>query len=37
VLEVQQLSERKIGWVGVWVGNGSDGAFSNVVIRPPNR
>jgi hypothetical protein len=35
VLEVQQLSERKTGWVGVWVGNGSDGAFANLVIRPP--
>ena len=33
-LEVTQLSERRTGWVGVWVGNGSDGAFANVVLQP---
>lgn len=34
VLDVKQLSERKTGWVGVWVGNNSDGAFANLTIRP---
>jgi hypothetical protein len=34
VLSVEQLSDRKTGWVGVWVGNGSDGAFANLTIRP---
>jgi hypothetical protein len=37
VLEVQQLSDRKTGWVGVWVGNGSDGSFANLVITPSSR
>ena len=32
-LEVTQLSDRRTGWVGVWVGNGSDGAFANLVLR----
>ena len=34
VLEVRQLSDRKIGWVGVWAGNNSDGSFANVAIKP---
>jgi len=33
-LDVKQLSDRKTGWVGVWVGNGSDGAFANLTITP---
>jgi len=37
VLEVKQLSDRKTGWVGVWVGNNSDGAFANLVITPAKR
>jgi hypothetical protein len=32
VLEVRQLNDRRSGWVGVWVGNGSAGAFANVAI-----
>ncbi len=32
-LDVKQISERKSGWVGVWVGNNSDGAFANLLIR----
>jgi len=34
VLEVKQISDRKSGWVGVWVGNNSGGAFANLDIRP---
>jgi hypothetical protein len=34
VLEVKQISARKTGWVGVWVGNNSDGAFANFVVKP---
>jgi hypothetical protein len=33
-LVVTRLSERTKGLVGLWVGNGSDGSFSNLVIRP---
>jgi hypothetical protein len=33
VMEVRQLSDRKTGWVGVWVGNGSDGQFANLTVR----
>jgi len=33
-LDVKQLSDRKTGWVGVWVGNGSDGAFANLTVTP---
>jgi hypothetical protein len=33
-LDVKQLSDRKTGWVGVWVGNGSEGAFANLTITP---
>jgi hypothetical protein len=33
-LDIKQLSDRKTGWVGVWVGNGSDGAFANLTITP---
>lgn len=31
-LVVTQLSDRKTGRVGVWVGNGSDGTFANLKI-----
>ena len=37
VLDVTQLSDRKTGWVGVWVGNNSDGAFANLRITPATR
>jgi hypothetical protein len=33
-LEVKQLSDRKRGWVGVWVGNESDGRFANLKVTP---
>ena len=33
-LEVEQLSARKTGWVGVWAGNGSGGSFANVRVTP---
>jgi hypothetical protein len=29
-LQITQLSERKHGQVGFWVGNGSDGSFRNL-------
>ena len=32
-LTVEQLSKRKTGKLGVWVGNGSDGDFANLVIQ----
>ena len=31
-LEVEQLSDRKTGWVGFWAGNGSGGQFANLRI-----
>jgi len=31
-LVVDQLSDRKSGWVGLWVGNGSGGEFANLKI-----
>ncbi len=33
-LVVNQLSDRKTGWVGFWVGNGSDGEFANLKLTP---
>jgi hypothetical protein len=33
-LEVRQLSDRKRGWVGFWVGNGSGGSFANLSVTP---
>jgi hypothetical protein len=33
-LEVKQLSTRKTGWVGLWVGNGSSGEFANLKVLP---
>ena len=33
-LVIEQLSTRKEGWIGFWVGNGSDGWFKNLVITP---
>jgi hypothetical protein len=33
-LEVEQLSNRKSGWAGIWVGNGSGGDFANLKITP---
>ncbi|MFB6318442.1 hypothetical protein [Saccharicrinis sp. FJH54] len=31
-LVVNQISGRETGWVGFWVGNGSDGNFRNLTI-----
>lgn len=31
-LIINQLSSRKKGWIGFWVGNGSDGYFKNLKI-----
>jgi len=33
-LEVKMLSTFKTGKVGLWVGNGSDGSFKNLVVKP---
>jgi len=33
VMDIRQLSDRKSGWIGVWVGNNSDGQFANVTVR----
>ncbi len=33
-LEVTQLSTRKTGWVGLWVGNGSGGEFAGLKVAP---
>jgi hypothetical protein len=33
-LEVTQLSSRRSGWVGLWVGNGSGGDFAAVKVVP---
>jgi hypothetical protein len=37
VLEVQRLTTRASGWVGLWVGNTSPGDFANVTITPAGR
>ena len=31
-LTINQLSSRKSGWLGFWVGNGSEGSFRNLKI-----
>ncbi|HTI71793.1 MAG TPA: hypothetical protein VMF06_17590 [Candidatus Limnocylindria bacterium] len=33
-LTVKQLSDRKGGWIGLWVGNGSEGDFANLKVTP---
>jgi hypothetical protein len=33
-LTVEQLSSRGTGWIGFWVGNGSNGEFSNLKLNP---
>ena len=33
VMDVQQLSDRKTGWIGLWVGNNSDGSFANLTVK----
>lgn len=33
-LVVDRIPERKSGWVGLWVGNGSDGMFAKLSITP---
>ncbi|MFC1715771.1 hypothetical protein ACFL6S_19035 [Candidatus Poribacteria bacterium] len=33
-LVVEELTERKGGWVGLWMGNGSDGTFVNLKVTP---
>jgi hypothetical protein len=35
-LVVNELSDRTGGLVGLWMGNGSDGSFADLVIRPVN-
>lgn len=35
-LEVDQISDTKQGKVGLWVGNGSDGWFKNLIIKAEN-
>lgn len=35
-LTIEQLSKRKTGKIGLWVGNNSDGHFSNLQITPSN-
>ncbi len=32
VLTVNQLSDRKHGWIGIWTGNGSGGDFANLRV-----
>ncbi len=36
-LEISQLCNQKQGWLGLWVGNGSDGSFKNLKITPGNK
>ena len=36
-LKINQLSTRKEGWLGLWVGNGSDGCFRNLRIIPESK
>ena len=36
-LVVNELSDRTGGRVGLWMGNGSDGSFAELVLRPENR
>lgn len=33
-LVVDQISDHKTGWVGLWVGNGSGGDFANLKVSP---
>lgn len=33
-LEVERLRSRRGGWVGYWVGNGSDGDFAGLTLTP---
>ncbi|MEN8123470.1 MAG: family 16 glycoside hydrolase [Bacteroidota bacterium] len=35
-LTIEQLSSRKEGWIGFWVGNNSEGFFKNIKIIPMN-
>ncbi|HVO74625.1 MAG TPA: hypothetical protein VMT35_11425 [Ignavibacteriaceae bacterium] len=36
-LEIKELSDRNNGWIGLWVGNYSDGTFSNLKIISKNK
>jgi hypothetical protein len=36
-LVVERLSSRRSGWVGFWVGNGSDGDFAALTLTPADR
>lgn len=36
-LEIEQISDRKQGMVGLWVGNGSEGWFKNLTIENPTK
>ena len=33
-LTVDRLTDRRDGWCGLWVGNGSDGAFASLTLSP---
>jgi len=37
VMDIKQIGERKSGWIGVWVGNGSDGQFANLSVTPAQK
>jgi hypothetical protein len=32
VMDLQQLGDRRTGWIGVWAGNNSDGQFANLTV-----
>ena len=34
VLVVDRISAVEKGWIGLWVGNNSDGAFANLKVSP---
>jgi len=36
-LVVERLTDRASGWVGLWVGDGSDGAFAHLSVSPSPR
>jgi hypothetical protein len=36
-LVVEKISNQQNGWIGFWVGNGSDGKFANLKITPKNK
>ena len=34
VLSLDRIGASEVGWVGIWVGNRSDGSFANLRVRP---